>query len=274
MFRCLALAVACVLSQPIMPVYYMTVSVADSRGRAVAGLTVADVTVKIGQVDRVPSAVEPDLRPLSIVVIVDGVEPTEVLDARAALASVLRRLRGSGEDVRIGLILGDQGARIPALEDAQAAASDHDRRVSRLFQAPQTATPPDTISAAVEALAREEGRRRAVLVMSVNRRQSVAQSFESVITAMRRADVTLAAVETGRGRDQSLWLIHSAVGGRFERVSDVAAHGSVATRLAGALLSAYRVSFPANESASSTLEVQIKGRDRLTVIAAAWGVGR
>jgi hypothetical protein len=233
---------------------------------------VADITVKVGEADRVPTKVEPDPRPLSVVVIIDGIEPTEVLEARAALASVLRRLRGSGEDVRIGLILGDQGARIPQLEQAQVAAADHDRRVARLFQAPQTAPPSDTIMAGVEALAREEGRRKAVLVLSVNRRDSVAQSFEPLIAAMRRADVALAAVETGRGRDQSLWLIHSAVGGRYERVSDVSAHSSVATRLAGALMSAYRVTFAAAESGSSTLQVQLNGRARLTVIAPAWAV--
>ena len=259
-------------AQPAPQLYRLTMSVADSRGRAVTGLAPSDVVITVGDVDRAPTALEVDPRPLSIVVIADGVEPTEALNVRAALAGVVKRFRAGGADVRVGLMLGEEGARAPVLEDAQTAAADHDRRVSRFFTAPDTAPPADTIMGASQALAREEGRRKAVLILSVNRRGVSTQSFAAVVSAMRRADITLAAVETGDGRDQSLWLIQSALGGRYERVGDSAAFDSVAARLAGTLLSAYQVTFSAGESGNRPLKVQVKGHGRVTVIAPAWGM--
>jgi hypothetical protein len=252
--------------------FRVTMSVADSRGLVLTNLTPADVVITVGDVDGVATALEVDPRPLSIVVIADGVEPTEALNVRAALAGVLKRLRAGGGDVRVGLMLGEEGARPPLLEDAQAATADHNRRVSRFFSSPDTAPPADTIMGAAQALAREEGRRKAVLVLSVNRRGGSTQSFAAVVSAVRLSGIALAAVEAGDGRDQSLWLIHSAVGGRYERVGDVAAFDLVAARLAGALTSAYQVTFGAAASGNPSLKVQVKGRGRVTVIAPAWAV--
>jgi hypothetical protein len=272
MSRLLLLSLVCALAQPAPSLYRLTISVADGRGRALTGLVASDVVVTVGDVERAATGLEPDPRPLSIVVIADGVEPTEALNVRVALTGVLRRLRAGGADVRIGLMLGEEGARAPTLEGAQAAASDHDRRVSRFFSTPETAPPADTILGASQALAREEGRRKAVLVMSINRRGASTQSFAAVVSAMRRADIALVAVETGDGPDQSLWLIHNALGGRFERIGDAAAFDSVAARLAGALMSAYQVTFSAGESGNRPLKVQVKGHGRVTVIAPAWGM--
>jgi len=268
---CLALPLGA-QSPPGTSMFRVTMSVADSQGRALTDLSPADVVLTVGDVDSVATALEVDPRPLSVVVIADGVEPTEALNVRAALAGVLKRLRSGGGDVRVGLMIGEEGARPPLLEDAQAAASDHNRRVSRFFSTPETAPPADTIMGAAQALAREEGRRKAVLVLSVNRRGGSTQSFAAVVSAVRLSGIALAAVETGDGRDQSLWLIHNAVGGRYERVGDVGAFDSVAARLAGALTSAYQVTFAAAASGNPSLKVQVKGRGRVTVIAPAWAV--
>jgi hypothetical protein len=267
---CLFLLAVALVQPP--PLYRFTISIADARGRAVTDLTPAEIAVSIGGAERAATVLEADPRPLSIVVIADGADSTESLNVRAALKEVVRRLRGGpgSEDVRVALMLGEQGARVPVLEPAQAAVADHDRRIARFFFAPDTAPPADTLSAAADALSKEEGRRRAILIMSVNRRDPSTQSFAHVVSGVRRADVTLAAIETGSGRDQSLWMIQSAVGGRYERVGDVAAFSSVAPRLAGALMSAYQVSFPSAEPATAALKVKIKGRDRLTIIAPSW----
>jgi hypothetical protein len=69
------------------------------------------------------------------VVIVDGTVPDEAFLIRSALASVLKQLRRGGNPARIGLIIGDDGARVPVLQDAQASAADHDRRISKFFMA-------------------------------------------------------------------------------------------------------------------------------------------
>jgi hypothetical protein len=273
------------LAQANAPLYRATVSVVDNRGNPVKGLTADDFVVTIGDVPRGASSVDVDPRPLSIVVIVDGTEVSEVLQVRGALTAVLKQLRRGGADVRIGLILGEEGAREPRLENAQSAASDHDRRASRFFQAPQTAPPFDTIEASVAALQKEEGRRRAVLLLSVNRRLSKHQYLEGLVTAVRRADITLAIVETGlathvasavgatsRSQDQSVWLIHTAVGGVYVRGIDASALGPMGSRLAGGLTSAYQVTFAASETTDLPMKVTVKGRDRLTVIAPSWAL--
>jgi len=250
--------------------YHATVSVADNRGNAVRDLTTDDFVVSVGDVDRPATRVDADPRPLSVVVIIDGVESTEVLQARAALAAVLRQLRRGVADVRIGLILGDEGASVPVLRNAQDAAIEHDRRVSRFFQAPQTAPPADTLAAAAAALRKEEGRRRAVVLMSVNRRGAAPQYLGELVGDLRRAEVVLTAVETGRGQDQSLWLIQNSVGGVYERVSDVSALAMVGSRLAGGLMSAYQVTFSAAETTNQSLRITVKGRRGLIVIVPSW----
>lgn len=254
------------------PQYRVTVSVVDNRGAAVSGLAAGDFVVTVGDVARGATSVEADPRPLSIVVILDGTESSEVLQARSALAAVLKQLRRGGADVRIGLILGEEGARVPLMQDAQSAAAEHDRRVSRFFQAPQTAPPFDTIGAAVKALENEEGRRRAVLLLSVNRRASSHMVLDGLVNEIRRRDVTLAVVESGRAPDQSVWLIHNAVGGFYARGSDVAVLASMGGRVAGGLMAAYQVTFAAAETADLPMRVTVKGRDRLTVIAPSWAM--
>lgn len=268
----LASTVPALQAQQTTPSYRVTVSVADIRGNAVTGLTAADFVITVGDVARGATSVDVDSRPLSIVVIVDGTESSEVLHVRSALASVFKQLRRGGADVRLGLILGDEGARVPAMQDAQASAREHDRRASRFFQAPQTAPPFDTIGAAVEALKGEEGRRRAVLLLSVNRRPSRHQVLDGLVNELRRAEVTLAVVETGRGQDQSVWLTHNAVGGFYARGSDVTVLASLGARLAGGLLAAYQVAFAATEAADAPMRVTVKGRDRLTIIAPSWAI--
>jgi hypothetical protein len=136
--------------------------------------------------------------------------------------------------------------------------------------APQTAPPKDTIGAAVEALRREEDRRRAVLFLSVNRRQLTHVYLEDLVTALRAADVTLAVVESTRGPDQTVWMLHQRVGGFYSGTGDVPVLGTMGSRLAGGLTAAYQVTFPAAESTDLPMRVAVKGRDRLTVIAPSW----
>jgi hypothetical protein len=255
-----------------VPQYRVTASVVDNRGNPVAGLTAADFVVTVGDVARPASHAEVDSRPLSVVVIVDGTVPDEAFLIRSALASVLKQLRRGGNPARIGLIIGDDGARVPVLQDAQASAADHDRRISKFFMAPQTAPPVDTIGAAVEALRKEEDRRRAVLFLSVNRRPLSHVFLDDLVAALRQADVALAAVESTRGADQSVWMLHQRVGGFYTGTGDVPVLGSMGSRLAGGLTAAYQVTFPAAEATNLPMRVSVKGRGGLTVIAPSWAL--
>ena len=274
----IALAVANVRAQVPSPVpsqvpqFRVTTSVVDNRGNPVTGLTAADFVVTVGDVARGATHVEVDSRPLSVVVIVDGTVPDEAFQIRTALASVLKQLRRGGAPVRLGLIIGEEGARVPVLQDAQASAAEHDRRVKQFFMAPQTAPPVDTIGAAVEALRKEENRRRAVLFLSVNRRLLTHVYLDDLATALRGADVTLAVVESTRGPDQTVWLLHQRIGGFYSGTGDVPVLASLGSRLAGGLTQAYQVTFPATEATNLPMRVTVKGRSGLTVIAPSWAL--
>jgi|SRR5688572_13654927 len=255
-----------------VPQFHVTTSVVDNRGNPVTGLTAADFVVTVGDVARGAVQVDVDSRPLSIVVIVDGTVPSEAFQIRSALVSVLRQLRRGGAPVRIGLMIGEEGAQVPVLQDAQASVAELDRRVSKFFMASQTAPPVDTIGAAVQALRKEEGRRRAILFLSVNRRPLTHVYLDDLAAALRAADVTLAVVESVRGPDQSVWLLHQRVGGFYSGTGDVPVLGSLGSRLAGGLTSAYQVTFEAAESTNLPMKVTVKGRDGITLIAPSWAL--
>lgn len=257
-------------------VYGLTVSVTEAGGRPVAGLTSADFAVRVGDRDVNVIGAEPDPRPVSVVLIIDGAEAEEALHARAALRTALTRLRAV-PGTRVGLMLGERGAQAPDLRDANEAAAEHDRRVSRFFRAEVTAPPEDLLAGAAEALAREEARRRVVLILSVNRRPPQGQIPQDLIPALRRADVLVGALEVSSGRigaglDPALRLIQSAVGGRFERVPDITALDAAAGRLASRLMSAYLVTFVTTDPPSGPVAVAVRDRPRLVVLAPTWAL--
>ncbi len=265
-----------VWSLPPVQTYGVTVSVSEGRGTAVSGLGASDFLVRFGDVAVTVTDAAPDPRPVSVVVIADGMEAEEALHVRAALSAVLRRLR-QVPGTRVGLMLGEGGARAPELLDAQEATAEHNRRVSRFFRAEITAPPQDTLAGAAEALMREEGRRRVVLVLSVNRRMDRVPIPEGLIPALRRADIMLGALEVSAGAqgqrlDAALQLIHSTIGGRFERVPDITALESSATRLVSSLMSAYLVTLTTTEPISGAPDIRIANRPRATVIAPAWAL--
>lgn len=256
--------------------YGLTVSVSENRGRAVTGLGPSDFRVRVGDLEPRVVSVEPDPRPVAIVIIVDGVIAEEALHARAALTTLLTRLR-EAPGTRVGLMLGDGGAHPPVLQDAIEGGDDLRRRVSRFFRSEVTAPPQDMLEGAIVALRREETHRRVALVLSVNRRAGRVQIPPSLISAFVQSGVMLVAVEastavSGTNQDPSLQLIHASVGGVFERVPDVSALESVGLRLTSTALSAYRVVFEAAESPRGYVQVSVPSRPRALISVVNWVV--
>lgn len=255
--------------------YTVTTSVSEGRGQAVDGLTPADFLVRLGDTEQVVTNVARDPRPVAIVIMVDGVVAEEALQMRAALTGVLKRLRET-PGTRVGLMLGERGAAAPEMVDAIEGADALNRRVSRFFRAEVTAPPQDLLAGAVEALRKEETRRRVAVVLSVNRRLDRVQIPETLVPSLRNADVTLVSLEAGAARgpsvDPALRMIQGVVGGRFEQVADVTAFESSALRIVSSLMSAYLVTFTLAEPAAGALQVTVRNRPRATVIAPAWAV--
>ncbi len=253
--------------------YTVTVSVSEGRGQTVAGLTPADFVVRLGDTHQTVTSVAVDPRPVAMVIVVDGVESNEALQMRATLTGVMKRLRET-PGTRVGLMLGERGATAPKIVDAVEGADELNRRISRFFRAEVTAPPQDLLAGAAEALSREETHRRVAVVLSVNRRTDRVQIPVTLIPAVRNANVTLVALETsavrGNTPDPALRLIQSAVGGRFEQVSDITAFESSALRIVSTLLSAYLVQFTLTEPANGGLDVAVNNRPRAIVIAPAW----
>lgn len=257
-----------------VPEYRIPISVVDNRMRPVPTLSVSDVRVHIGDVASSALSVERDDRPVSMVIIVDGMEQTDALFARSMLSEVMKALRRHEPGVKVGLMLGVGGASAPTLALAQDAVATHDRQISRFFRSEVTAVPQDSLLGAVEALRREEVQRRVVMILSVNRRLERLQIPPALIQAVRLADVTVAILEAGRGQDQALWLIHNSVGGYYSRLSDVSGLTGPARSLATALLSAWTVSFAAAGPGTEELRIEVPGLKQATVIAPAWATRR
>lgn len=246
---------------------------ASERGRGIEGLTKADFIIRLGNIEREVMAVDVDPRPVAVVIAMDGMIAEEALQARAALSSMLRRLRDT-PGTRVGLMMGHGGATAPAMLDPVTDASALSARVSRFFGSEVTAPPQDLVAGAVEALEREESHRRVVLLASANRRAGWVQVPQSLVTRVRQSATTLVALEisTGVRQDPALQLISDAVGGVFERVPDITALESSSMRLMSTLLSAYAVSFTASEPLTGSLDVRIRNRPRALVIAPNWAL--
>jgi hypothetical protein len=258
--------------------YHLSVSIADNRGRSIPNLTAADISVRLDDRQATVTQLAVDPRPLSIVIAMDGLVAEEALQARAALSSMLRQLR-TAEGTRVGLMLGRGGASAPTMYDATTDAGALANQVSRFFQSEVTAPPQDLLVGATEALAREENRRRVVLLASVNRRTGRVQIPQALITSMREHAVTLVALDiatsvSGAAQDPALQLIANAAGGIFERLADVTALQSASSRFLSTVLTAYLVTFTVDGPLTGQLDVRVRTQPRATVVAPHWAVVR
>lgn len=257
-------------------IYTVSASVSEGRGQLVAGLIPADFDVRLGDTVQPVTAVALDPRPVAIVIMVDGMESSEALQMRSTLTGILKRLR-EAPGTRVGLMLGERGATAPKMVDAIEGADELNQRISRFFRAEVTAPPQDLLAGAAEALAREETHRRVAVVLSVNRRTDRVPIPQTLVPALRNANVTLVAMEAngirGNTPDPALRLIQNSVGGRFEQVADGTAFESSALRIVSSLMSAYLVQFTLTDPANGGLSVAVKNRPRATVIAPAWAAG-
>lgn len=258
--------------------YHLSVSIADNRGRPFPALAAADVSIRLGDQQATVNDLAVDPRPLSIVIAMDGLVAEEALQARAALSSMLRLLR-TAEGTRVGLMLGRGGASAPAMYDATTEAGALSNQVSRFFQSEITAPPQDLLVGATEALAREENRRRVVLLASVNRRTGRVQIPQALITSMREHAVTLVALDiatsvSGAAQDPALQLIANAAGGVFERLADVTALQSASSRFLSAVLTAYVITFTVDGPLTGELDVRVRNQPRAMVVAPHWAVVR
>ena len=202
----------------------MFVSVTDSKGAPVAGLTASDFVVRVAGKDATVVTVAPATEPLSVVVIPSGFRQSSISDARAALRAVIAAVRNVNPESRVGLMVGDGGTP-PSMRAVSERADMLDREVSRFFESPNTAL-LDSILVASQTLGADPGRRRVILVLSLGSGGDGGLTPLRIGRAVRDADASLWVVEVG-GFDRDLGSpegrvfseITKASGGRREASS-------------------------------------------------------
>lgn len=202
----------------------MFVSVTDSKGASVAGLTASDFVVRVAGKDATVVTAAPAVEPLSLVVIPAGFSRSSISDARAALRAVIAAVRKVNPESRVGLMVGDGGTP-PSMRAVAERADMLDREVARFFESPNTAV-LDSILVASQTLGADPGRRRVILVLSLGDGGDGGLTPLRIGRAVRDAEAALWVVEVG-GLGRSLGSpegrvfseITKASGGRREASS-------------------------------------------------------
>jgi hypothetical protein len=251
----------------------MFVSVTDTRGVPVAGLSAADFLIRVEGKDATVISADPAREPLSIIVVTEGFPRSLISDARNSLRAIVTAARAQHPESRVGLMLAD-GAAAPRMHPVSERAADLDREISRFFESSLNAPLLDSLLIAAQSLSAERGTRRVVIAISVGGEASGVIAPIRVAHALRDAGAALWTVEVG-GAGRSLGSSEGRVlsevtkssGGRQDS-SSLAALASNLKRVVEVIGAQYLVTFePPVAGEVSTVGVFRPG---LSVHAPAW----
>ncbi len=263
------------------------ISITNEGGGRKIGLLPEEFVVHHEQdAPRVATQLQADNRPVSAVIIVEGVERGFAAEVRAAVRSLYTNLAEHTVGARVGLMLGTRGAARPELVSLSSASGTLDAAVEGLFESPRTAPVQDLLTSAADALRYETDARRVIFMISINRQAQRSQVPATLVGTLMNADVTLGVVEVngigaatstvtggtpGRfaSNDQTLVLLRQGAGGWYDRIPDVSGLLAATDRMVAALRTASLLSFPSVGTQKGPLRVEVK-RLGLTVTAPAW----
>ena len=160
----------------------MFVSVIDSRGHTVAGLTAADFVVQLDGTRQTIESVTPANEPLSLALLTDrlGLSTTYTqFDVQRALGTFVKTLRQASPDVRIALSTFD--GPVSHITGFTNAGTELDRALTRLPSVAPDSTLLDAIKDASTMMLRAPTPRRAIfaLVAAYRPDQSTVRSDEA-----------------------------------------------------------------------------------------------
>ena len=161
-----AIASEAVRSQTRPPLERVFVSVIDSQGRPVSGLTAADFVVQIDETRQTIEAASPAKEPLSLALLTDrlGLSPTYTqFDVQRALGTFVKAIRAEAPDVRIALSTFDG----PPFQITRftSAPGELDRALTRLSSVVPDSTLLDAVKEASTQMLRAPTVRRAIVAL-------------------------------------------------------------------------------------------------------------
>jgi hypothetical protein len=249
------------------------VSVSDSHGAPLTGLTRSDFVARIGTRDVRILEARPATETPSVVVVVDGIAADETLQARACVELIVTTMRSHFPHTRIAL-MADDTLRPPTFLDATDRSSEVSRAIGRLYLGGRSAPLVESIRVAAVGLAAEQNRRRVIVVITHNPTPSGANPEETA-EAMRRADAQLWALgiylpsDGGPSGEEILLREGSRLtGGRFNSFHGFEA-GRPMRQMANLIVSAYAVRYEDIPGPPATLRIGVMRRNAI-VSARGW----
>ena len=288
--RRLGLAVLAVLAAAAAPVATfaadarpLSLAVSDAQGQFVADLRAEEVRVLENGEPRELAGFERDERPLAVFLVLDtsaGAARVFRTQAFDAVWSFVSRLPAGSK-----CTLWTTGERPRKLGALDGERKDVDKKVGQGFAIEGPNALMDTVAEAANALARESGRRRALVVLSGSGAGHTSFTPHDVTAQARKAIAPVFALMYGEGefatagplrlgnspRDtDNLTIVGPAdhervlsglaqgTGGRFERVPSVLGAAGVFESLAAELGGQYRIRYlPAEGKGPRRVEVRI-----------------
>ncbi len=257
--------------------------VMDAQGQFVADVRAEDVRVLENGEPRELAGFERDERPLAAYLVLDTSAGAARVFRTQAFESVWTFVSSLPKDARCTLFsTGDRARKLGTLDGER---KDVEKKVGQGFALAGSNALMDTLVEAAEALARESGKRRALVVLSGNGAGYPSYSPGDVVARARRPLAPVLALMYGDGagaaagslrlgdspRDaQNLTIVtesdHEKIlsglaqstGGRFERVPSALGVGTTFAALAGELGGQYRVRYrPGEVEGPRRLEVRV-----------------
>ncbi len=261
-------------SSQVRPLY---VSVTDSKGAPMAGITASDLVIEVNGKPAAVARVVPAEVPVSVVVVTEGIRADAISEIRKMMKAVVTGAKAIHPDSRVGLMIQD-GAVMPKMHVVTSEVGALDAEIARFFESSRNAPLLDSIVTASQLLSFEKHARR--IIVAVTRAQDDTQadvmSPVKVSRAVRASGASLWALDlggreepTGAAEQRVLSEVTSISGGRQDRTT-VASITPLTERIMATLRGQYAI-YLEDGLAPKAAAPKVRARTKdMKVLAPAW----